>query len=186
MAAIVSIATGHDPEYYTRQAGKGPAYYSSAAGQSGMEPEGTWTGAGCPELGLPVGSVIDPAVFVPLYAQFTDPRDGSSHLGRAMRRYRDWRVDYGSALTAEPEATAQRRAELKDQAKAQVKTPVQYFDTTFSPDKSIALLHASYKANESAALDRGSADEAAYWEAAADDVWDCVSAGSQAMLDHFQ
>jgi hypothetical protein len=184
MAAVASVASGHDPAYYT-QASKGPEYYSSAAGQSGMEPEGTWTGAGCPELGLPVGSAIDPDVFVPLYAQFTDPRDGS-HLGRAMRRYRDWRADYSEALAAEPEATALRRAELKDAAKAQVRTPVQYFDTTFSPDKSITLLHASYKANESAALDRGDADEAAYWEAAADDVWDCVSAGSQALLDHLQ
>lgn len=46
MAAIATIASGHDPAYYT-QAAKGPEYYSSAAGKSGMEPEGTWTGAGC-------------------------------------------------------------------------------------------------------------------------------------------
>ncbi len=51
MAAIATIASGRDPAYYT-QASKGLEYYSSAAGKSGMEPEGTWTGAGCPELGL--------------------------------------------------------------------------------------------------------------------------------------
>ena len=64
MAAIATIASGHDPAYYT-QAAKGPEYYSSAAGKSGMEPAGTWTGAGCPELGLAAGAAVDPGVFVP-------------------------------------------------------------------------------------------------------------------------
>lgn len=61
-----------------------------------------------------------------------------------------------------------------------------YFDVTFSPSKSITLLHASFMANMSAALDRGSPQDAGYWAAAADDVWDCVSGGSQAMLDYLQ
>jgi len=111
MAAIATIASGRDPAYYT-QAGKGPEYYSSAAGTSGMEPAGTWTGAGCRELGLVVGSLIDPAVFIPLFGEHKDPRDGS-RLGRAMSRYKDWRAGYEEALRAEPEATAERRAELR-------------------------------------------------------------------------
>src|SRR5258708_17604686 len=118
MAAIATIATGRDPEYYT-QAGKGPEYYSSAAGTSGMEPAGAWTGAGCPELGLVVGSVVDPAVFIPLFGEHKNPRDGS-RLGRAMSRYKDWRAGYEEALRAGPEATAERRAELRDAAKAPV------------------------------------------------------------------
>ena len=61
-----------------------------------------------------------------------------------------------------------------------------YFDVTFSPSKSITLLHASFMANMSAALDRGSLQDAGYWAAAADDAWDCVSAGSQAMLGYLQ
>ena len=56
---IATIASGHDPAYYT-QAAKGSEYYSSAAGKSGMEPEGTWTGAGCPELGLAIGAAVNP------------------------------------------------------------------------------------------------------------------------------
>jgi len=170
--------------YYT-QAGKGPEYYSSAAGMGGMEPSGTWTGAGCPELGLAIGAAVDPAVFIPLFGEHTDPRDGA-RLGRAMSRYRDWRAGYEEALKAEPEATAERRAELRDEAKAQVRQAVPYFDVTFSPSKSITLLHASFMANMSAALDRGNLQEAGYWATAADDAWDCVSAGSQAMLDYLQ
>jgi len=184
MAAIATIASGHDPAYYT-QAAKGPEYYSSAAGRSGMEPAGTWTGAGCPELGLAVGAAVNPEVFVSLFGEHKDPRDGS-RLGRAMSRYRDWRAGYDEALRAEPEATAERRAELKGEAKAQVRQAVPYFDVTFSPSKSITLLHASFMANMSAALDRGSPQDAGYWAAAADAVWDCVSVGSQAMLGYLQ
>src|SRR5215469_12159224 len=177
MAAIATVATGRDPGYYT-QAGKGPEYYSSAAGKSGMEPEGAWTRAGCPELGLAIGSVVDPAVFVSLFGELKDPRDGS-RLGRAMSRYKNWRAGYEEALRAEPEATAERRAELRDEAKAQVRQAVPYFDVTFSPSKSITLLHASFMANMSAALDRANLQEAAYWAAAASEVWGCVTAGSQ-------
>lgn len=184
MAAIATIASGHDPAYYT-QAAKGPEYYSSAAGKSGMEPAGTWTGAGCPELGLAIGTAVNPGVFVSLFGEHKDPRDGS-RLGRAMSRYRDWRAGYDEALKAEPEATAERRAELRDEAKSQVRQAVPYFDVTFSPSKSITLLHASFMANMGAALDRGSLQDAGYWAAAADEVWDCVSAGSQAMLDYLQ
>ncbi len=184
MAAIATIASGRDPAYYT-QASKGLEYYSSAAGKSGMEPEGTWTGAGCPELGLEIGGAVDPGVFVSLFGEHKDPRDGS-RLGRAMSRYRDWRAGYDEALKAEPEAMAERRAELKDEAKAQVRQAVPYFDVTFSPSKSITLLHASFMANMSAALDQGDAEEAGYWAATAGEVWECVTAGSQAMLDYLQ
>src|SRR5258708_23505203 len=105
MAAIATIASGHDPAYYT-QAAKGPEYYSATAGKSGMEPAGTWTGAGCPELGLAIGSVVDAGVFVPLFGELKDPRDGS-RLGRAMSRYKDWRAWSPEALRAAPQAPRQ-------------------------------------------------------------------------------
>ncbi len=82
VAGIVSISKGKDPEYYT-QASKGPEYYSAGAGIDGLEPEGTWTGDGCRELGLRVGMPIDKGVFLRLFSEHTDPRDGR-RLGRAM------------------------------------------------------------------------------------------------------
>ena len=150
-----------------------------------MEPEGTWTGTGCPDLGLAIGAAVSPGVFVRLFGEHVDPRDGS-RLCRAMSRYQDWRAGYAAALAAEPEATAERRAELKDAAKAQVRQAVQYFDVTFSPSKSITLLHASFMASMSAALDAGDLQGAGYWAMAADEVWACVTAGNQAMLDYLQ
>src|SRR5258708_22391284 len=105
MAAIATIASGHDPAYYT-QAAKGPEYYSAGAGKSGMEPAGTWTGAGCPELGLAIGSVVDPAVFVPLFGELKDPRNGL-RLGPAVSRYKDWRGGGRAGPEGQPEAPAQ-------------------------------------------------------------------------------
>lgn len=184
MAGIATIATGHDPGYYT-QASKGAEYYSASAGAAGMEPDGTWAGDGCQELGLTPGAAIDPDVFVKLFGEHLDPRSGE-RLGRAMSRYADWRAGYAEALAMEPEATAERRAELKDRAKAQVRQAVQYFDVTFSPSKDVSLLHASFMASAAAALDEGDIAAAAYWQTAAEDVWACVSSGAQAMLDYLQ
>jgi hypothetical protein len=58
-------------------------------------------------------------------------------------------------LAAEPHATAERRAELFLEAKAQVRTPDLYWDATFSVSKSISLFHASALANAAAAAQRG-------------------------------
>ncbi len=185
MAGTATIASGHDPRYYTSQAGRGADYYSGAAGKSGMEPEGTWQGAGCSDLGLTAGGTVDPEVFLPLFTNLTDPRDGS-RLGRAMSRYASWHDAYIAACKAEPEATKDRQAELRDEAKAQARQAVQYFDVTFSPSKDITLLHASFMASMVAAQDSGDDAAAAYWQQAADDVWSCVSAGSRAMLDYLQ
>ena len=67
----------------------------------------------------------------------------------------------------EPEATAERRAQLMIEAKSQVRAPVQYFDATFSVSKSITLLHASAMANAAKAAADGDLEAVAYWEQAA-------------------
>jgi hypothetical protein len=60
--AVLTISTGYDPEYLTRAVATWREnYYLSAVAEHG-EPPGIWTGAGCPELGLAVGSQLDPKV----------------------------------------------------------------------------------------------------------------------------
>ena len=86
----------------------------------------------------------------------------------------------------EPEATAERRAELLIEAKSQVRLPVQYFDVTFSVSKSITLLHASAMANAVQAETGNDSKAAAYWRQAAADVWACIEEGNQAALDYLQ
>jgi hypothetical protein len=86
----------------------------------------------------------------------------------------------------EPEATAERRAQLMIEAKSQVRVPVMYFDVTFSVSKSITLLHASALANSAKAEVEGDQEAVAYWELAAAEVWECVEAGNRAALEYLQ
>src|SRR5215831_18013931 len=118
VAGMVSISKGKDPEYYTQSA-KGPEYYSVGAGIDGLEPDGIWTGNGCPDLGLVIGTPIDKGAFLRLFGEHTDPRYGR-RLGRAMPSYKkDWQQAYRALLQAEPSATAERREQLKAEARDQ-------------------------------------------------------------------
>jgi flagellar biosynthesis GTPase FlhF len=199
MAAIITISPGHDASYPWRQIGTSPdpgraaehradvAYYLSPA-EKGGEPPGRWRGAGLADLGFQEGEVIDREVFERLYGQFLDPRDpdGQTRLGRSPQRFRSADQIYAALLALEPEATAERRAELMVEAKTQVRLPVQYFDVTFSVSKSITLLHASAMANAARAEASHDTSAAAYWHQAAADVWACIEIGNQAALDYLQ
>jgi hypothetical protein len=155
MAGIITISKGHDASYPWKQIGtaekgagrtadRGTGYYLAPA-ERGGEPPGIWTGKGVAELVLRLGSMVDREVFEPLYGQHLDPRDpsGETVLGRAPRRFRSAEEIYAAMLAAEPEATAERRAQLMIEAKAQVRTPDLYWDATFSVSKSVSLFHAS-------------------------------------------
>ena len=195
MAGILTISPGHDASYPWRQIGtseesRGASltdYYLSPAAKGG-EPPGRWSGRGCRALGLLTGDVVDRAVFEPMYGKFADPRDpsGGTALGRAPQRFRPAAEIYRAMLAAEPEAVAERRAQLRIEARAQARTPVLFFDATFSISKTITLLHASALANAAQAADRGDAEAARYWERAAAEVWGCIALGNQAALEYLQ
>ena len=185
MAGIVTIAKGHDASYPWKQIGaaepgkpakhlgKGVGYYLSPT-EKGGEPPGIWTGKAVAELGLRPGETVDRQVFERLYGQHLDPRDpsGETRLGRAPGQYKTVETIHAAMLTAEPEATAERRAELLIEAKAQVRTPDLYWDATFSVSKSISLFHASALANADAAAQRGDLESVQTWEDVADAIWD--------------
>src|ERR1022692_1005837 len=166
VAGIITISKGHDASYPWRQigaaqpgtaarSGTGVGYYVAPA-EKGGEPPGTWTGRGVAELGLRPGGVVKREVFERLYGHHLDPRDpsGQTRLGRAPGKYRSAEGIYAALLAAEPEATAERRAQLMIEAKAQVRMPDLYWDATFSVSKSISLFHASAMANAAAATER--------------------------------
>jgi hypothetical protein len=197
VAGIITISPGHDASYPWRQIGTAaqpeqPAkprtdYYLSPA-EKGGEPPGQWRGSGLADLGLKDGQFIDRAVFERLYDHFLDPRDpsGQTRLGRMPQHFRSASEIYAILVALEPEATAERRAELLAEARAQVRTPVLYFDATFSVSKSITLLHASALANAAKAADADDNEAAAYWQRAADTVWAAIQAGNAAALDYLQ
>jgi conjugative relaxase-like TrwC/TraI family protein len=190
--AMLSISSGYDPGYLTRAVAAGREnYYLSAVAEHG-EPPGIWTGLGCPELGLPVGSEVDNKVMERLYGSFIDPRDpaGTATLGRAPSRFAG-NSDKVAALirellAAEPEATPERRDEIIMRALKEQRAAVYFFDATFSVPKSVSLLHASFQVRAQQARDAGRAEEAEQWDARAQVVWDAITAANRAMLGYLQ
>jgi conjugative relaxase-like TrwC/TraI family protein len=200
VAGIITISKGHDASYPWKQIGTEPdpsqarqprrygvGYYLSPA-EHGGEPPGIWTGKDVAELGLEPGGIVDRKVFEPLYARHRDPRDpsGQVRLGRASGNYKPADAIYETLLAVEPHATAERREQLKVEAKAQVRTPDLYWDATFSVSKSISLFHASALANAARAASRGDLRAADRWERIADRIWDSVMEGNAAALDYLQ
>jgi conjugative relaxase-like TrwC/TraI family protein len=199
VAGIITISKGHDASYPWRQIGTGTGrtagrrveagagYYLSPA-EKGGEPPGIWTGKGVAELGLRPAGIVDRAVFEPLYGKHLDPRDpaGQERLGRAPSQFRSAEDVYQALLAAEPEATAERRAQLLAEAKSLTRTPDLYWDATFSVSKSISLFHASALANSAAAAEQGDLEAVQRWEQVAEDIWAAIMEGNAAALDYLQ
>jgi conjugative relaxase-like TrwC/TraI family protein len=184
VAVVVSIARGHDASYPFKTIGatdgatitgeRGAGYYLSAV-EKGGEPAGTWVGTGAAELGFHDGDTVRREDFEPLYGQFLDPRDptGQSYLGSPPRVNAELAAIYQAKLAAHPGATADERMRLLTEARAEYEGPVgvQYFDTTFSVDKTISLAHASALASAVEARQAGDLRTATEWEARAAGIW---------------
>src|SRR5207249_10185309 len=104
-------------------------------------------GNGAAGLGVREGDVVQRKDFARPYGQFLDPRDpsGQTYLGSPPRVNAELAAIYQAKLAAHTGATADERMRLLAEARAEYEGPVgvQYFDTTFSVDKTISLAHAS-------------------------------------------
>jgi conjugative relaxase-like TrwC/TraI family protein len=199
VAVVVSIARGHDASYPFKTIGaadgatvtgeRGAGYYLSAV-EKGGEPAGTWIGNGTDELGFRDGDTVRREDFEPLYGQFLDPRDptGSTFLGGPPRVNAELAALYQAKLAAHPGATADERMRLLAEARAEHSGPVgvQYFDTTFSVDKSISLAHASALASAVEARQDGDDQAAQLWEARAAGIWVEIEKSVRLYIAHMQ
>lgn len=187
LSGNVSVSHAAPGGYYQGASGGGGAdYYAAGAGREGKEPDGTWTGDGCRDLGIEPGSVVDGEAFKTIYDNHVDPRDGS-RIGRALTD-RDVHQLYAEMLNGEPGATAERRQELFTQAQARAaKTQsVRAWDATFEPGKSVTLLHASARAMRLAAEESGDKAQALEAQRIEDAVWRAISDGAAAGMAHLQ
>ncbi|GAA1451203.1 MobF family relaxase [Nocardiopsis tropica] len=189
---MLSMTPGYDPGYLTRASAEPKNYYLAAISQHG-EPPGRWWGPGAAALGFAPGAVIDPRVMEQLYSTFNDPTsadffkdDCADRLGRRPPRFRDAESWYEKSLNDEPEATAERREELWAEAvqRAERQSTVYFYDATFSPVKSVSLLHAGLQAAAHTAEARSQHDLAQQYRNAAEAVWEGVREGSAASLEY--
>jgi conjugative relaxase-like TrwC/TraI family protein len=199
VAVVVSIARGHDATYPFKTIGaadgttitgqRGVGYYLSAV-EKGGEPAGTWVGNGAAQLGFHNGDSVLREDFEPLYGQFLDPRDpsGKTYLGSPPRVNAELAAIYQAKLAAHPGTTADERMRLLAEARAEYDGPVgvQYFDTTFSVDKTISLAHASALASARDAKEAGDQKAAAEWEARAAGIWAEIEKAVRLYAAHMQ
>jgi conjugative relaxase-like TrwC/TraI family protein len=199
VAVVVSIARGHDASYPFKTIGaadgatitgeRGAGYYLSTV-EKGGEPAGTWVGNGAADLGFGDGDTVRREDFEPLYGQFLDPRDpsGQTYLGSPPRVNAELATLYQAKLAAHPDATADERMRLLAEARAEYEGPVgvQYFDTTFSVDKTISLAHASALASAVEARQAGNQQAAAAWEARAAGIWAEIEQSVRLCVQHMQ
>jgi hypothetical protein len=194
---MLSIAPGYDPRYLTRAVGRGAENYYLAATVEHGEPPGRWWGVGAEELGLEPGSEVDGPTMETLYEKFLDPRDPDflnaavpdeekARLGRRKSTFTPWKETYDKTLAAEPEASEERRKELEIAAKQGARQNVIHHDATFSPSKSVTMVHAGLLAAAQQAENAGNAELAGRYREGANVVLDGVLAGAEASLRYLR
>ena len=152
---MLTISSGHSADYLLKAVATGRENYYTGAVAAG-EPPGRWYGRGAEQLGL--RGLVDHQDMTALYERFIDPRDprfrDPSAVGRGVhpRTHRTQVHVRGRAvrraLDAEPDASAERRAELRTLAGKQARHNVAFHDMTFSVPKSVTVVHTAFEALE--------------------------------------
>jgi conjugative relaxase-like TrwC/TraI family protein len=189
--AVLSLSSGHSADYLTGAVAAGRESYYTGAVAAG-EPPGRWYGRGAVGLGL--AGDVNAQDMTALYQHFIDPRypafrdpgqwADAQRLGHAGRRYLTAEQLYKAALDAEPDATPERREELRLDAAKRARSNVSFIDATFSVQKSATVLHAAFEAQEVASRSAGDHKAADAWAAYRGAVEAAIWAGNNAALDY--
>jgi hypothetical protein len=174
MSTLVTLHAGHDVAYLTAGQGSGGcagamSYYTATG-----EPPGEWAGKGAAALGL--AGQVDPGVIGRLYQQNIGPGGELLVKRRRSKAAGDREQAAVTAyLAAHPYASATELAEVRAAERGQDPPQVPYFDLTVSAVKSVSVLHASYRVCARQARDRGEDDQAAVFDARADELEDALT-----------
>ena len=181
---MVTPRSGFDLEYYLDRAGEKTAggYYLNAA-QAG-EPPGRWFRQGAEALGFADGQVVERDPYLAAYQQ-TDP-DTGEQLGRAPHGYRRFSQIFAAKLAAEPHATFERRLELEREAGQAARRSPLYTDLTVAHNKSVSVLHASFREQARRARLAGDTDAEAMWRAREERVQEILQEANHAALVYVQ
>ncbi len=181
---MVTPHSGCDLEYYLGRAGEKTAggYYLNAA-QEG-EPPGRWFGQGAEALGFTDGQLVERDPYLAAYQQ-TDPDTGEK-LGRAPNGYKRFSQIFAAKLAAEPHATWERRLELEREAGQEARRSPVYTDLTVAHNKSVSVLHASFREQARRARLAGDAGAEALWRAREQRVQEILQEANHAALEYLQ
>jgi conjugative relaxase-like TrwC/TraI family protein len=190
---VLRISSGYSVEYLLKEVATGRENYYTGAVAVG-EPPGRWWGAGAERFGL--SGLVDAQDMRALFEGFLDPRaegfrdparwDEVDTLGHTGRKYRSEDELYATALEQEPNASPERRAELRVQAGKAVRQNVAFFDMTFSVQKSVTLVHTAFEAQEVKARNAGDHEAAEAWGQFRAAVEEAIWAGNNAGLAYMQ
>ena len=135
------VESEHAPEASVGRTADAVGYLLAGAEK---EPAGVWFGGGLPLVGVQEGVAATAdevrAVFGRLeHPSQVDAQGRALALGSRPRSFRSREERVAAALALEPDAAEERRAEIERMVVAQTRTPVAYFDLTFSPAKSVSV-----------------------------------------------
>lgn len=152
----VASGTSRAAHRVSTTVGDAAGYLVRAAAQ---ESAGVWFGAGLPMVGVAAGTAATEeqvrAVFGRLeHPTLVDEGGKAVSLGARPRTFRSRADRVAQAIAAEPDATEERREQIRAEVHARTRKAVAYYDFTFSPAKSVSVYWA-------ALLDAGREVEAA-------------------------
>jgi hypothetical protein len=182
---VVTPRSGFDLEYYlNRTTGeKTPGGYYLNAAQQG-EPPGLWFGPGAEALGFTDGLTVERDPYLAVYQQ-VDPRTGET-FGRGPYGYKHYTQILAGKLAAEPHATKERVLELEREAAQETRRSPLYTDMTVAHNKSISVLHASFREQARRARLAGDTHGEAVWRAREERVQEILQEANHAALEHLQ
>jgi conjugative relaxase-like TrwC/TraI family protein len=117
--------------------------------------------------------------------QQTDPESGDK-LGRAPVGWKRSREIFKRKLAAEPHATWERRLELEREAGQESRRSPLYTDLTVAHNKSISVLHASFREQARRAHVAGDSAREALWRAREERVQEILQEANHAALQELQ
>ncbi len=161
-----------------------PAAYYIEASEKGGEPPGRWWGPGAQALGFAPGQAVEREPYDLLFGERKAP-DGAL-LGRPPGGGRKAAEVYAALLAAEPQATAERKRELRARASRGARQSPLFFDLTLSLSKSISIFHASLGENARLAREAGDADGERYWSGLVAEADEMIMAAVHAGFGYFQ
>ena len=110
---------------------------------------------------------------------------GTSWGGRRTATAR-FRQILARKLAAEPHATWERRLELEREAAQETRRSPVYTDLTVAHNKSMSVLHASFREQARRARLAGDAEREALWRAREERVQEILQEANHAALEHLQ